>query len=425
MATTAPERFVTLDVIRGIAVMGIFSVNVVDFSTINAAYLNPAALGWPEPASLFVWAANMLLVDGKLRTLFSMLFGASMLLVIERAEAAGRSGWGAHWRRMAVLLGFGVAHAILVWRGDILTLYAVTGLVAFTFREKPVSTLIAWGVIFSLANMALFGAIGATLVYQDTAVHVPGASAQLVHDWNANLGSFYPTPDKVARDLAIYGGAWSGVVAHEASKWSQLISNTLLILPDTLGLMLFGMAAYKSGFLTGAWEDRRYRRIAAWGIALGLAGYGALVAADLYSHFYFPLVLTGFMTATAPFRIVMAFGYAAVLILFSRPGGAITKRIAAVGRAAFTNYLGTSIVCTAIFYGWGLGLYGKVTRAEAWLAVPLVWALMLLWSKPWLDRFAYGPFEWAWRSLARGKLQPMRNLRHAELHPASMNTARD
>jgi uncharacterized protein len=113
------DRIQTLDIIRGVAVMGIVSVNVVDFSTMNAAYLNPAALGWPDPASLAVWALNMLFVDGKFRTLFSMLFGASLLLVVERAEAAGESGWTTHSRRMAVLLLFGLAHAILIWRGDI------------------------------------------------------------------------------------------------------------------------------------------------------------------------------------------------------------------------------------------------------------------------------------------------------------------
>jgi uncharacterized protein len=104
----------------------------------------------------------------------------------------------------------------------------------------------------------------------------------------------------------------------------------------------------------------------------------------------------------------MAVGYAALIVLLSRGNGALTQRIAAAGRCAFTNYLGTSIVASLVFYGWGLGLYGQVSRAEAWLLVPLVWMLMLLWSKPWLDRFNYGPFEWLWRSLARGKLQPMR-----------------
>ena len=401
-------RIQTLDIIRGIAVMGILSVNIVDFSGPNAAYLNPAALGWPDPASLGVWAANMLLVDGKFRTLFSMLFGASMLLVIERADAAGQSGWTVHWRRMAVLLLFGIAHAILVWRGDILALYAVTGLVAFGFRNLSVERLLGWAVALTLVNAILFGAIGATLFHQQAAAALPGASADLVRNWNANFHSFYPTTDQIARDVALYQGHWLTIAAHEAGKASQIVTNTLLLLPDTLGLMLFGMAGYKSGFLTGAWTDASYRRTAAWGVGLGLAAYAALVAADLASGFSVPVLLTGFMTAVAPFRIAQAFGYAALFVLLTRSMGPLSARVAAVGRAAFTNYLGTSLIMTPIFYGWGLGLYGQLSRAQAWMFVPLVWLIMIAWSKPWLDRFHYGPFEWAWRSLARGRLQPMR-----------------
>jgi uncharacterized protein len=171
------------------------------------------------------------------------------------------------------------------------------------------------------------------------------------------------------------------------------------------------MAGYKSGFLTGSWDDDRYRRVAKWGIAIGLVGFGGLIAADFATRFYVPLVLGGFMAAMVPFRIAMAFGYAALFILVFRRPGAVRGRVAAVGRAAFTNYLGTSLVATSIFYGWGLGLYDELSRAEAWLVAPLIWALMLLWSKPWLGRFNYGPFEWAWRSLSRGKPQPMRKTR--------------
>ena len=402
------DRIQTLDVVRGVAVMGILSVNIVDFSTINAAYLNPAALGWPDPASLAVWALNMLFVDGKFRTLFSMLFGASMLLVIERAESAGASGWTTHWRRMLVLLVFGMAHAILIWHGDILTLYAVTGLIAFGFRKMSVEKLFGLAIALTLLDAILFAAIGATLFQQQAAAALPGASADLLANWDANYHSFYPTADQIARDLAIYDGGWLGIVAHEAGKASQIVTNTILLMPDTLGLMLFGMAAYKSGFLTGEWDDPAYRRIAALGIGVGLAAFAALVAADVASGFSVPVVLTGFMTAVTPFRIGMAFGYAALFILVARSMGPIAQRFAAVGRAAFTNYLGTSVLMTSVFYGWGLGLYGDLTRAQAWLFVPLVWLIMLAWSKPWLDRFNYGPFEWAWRSMSRGKLQPMR-----------------
>jgi uncharacterized protein len=404
----ASERYVTLDVIRGIAVMGILSVNIVNFSSHTAFYLNPAAGGWPDPASLAVWAANMVLVDGKFRTLFSMLFGASMLLVVDRVQASGRPGWPVHARRMAVLMAFGAAHAFLIWRGDILLLYGATGLIAYWFRNLASHKLIALAIVLTLVNVLLFGAIGATLFYQEAAVTVPGADPALVRDWNANFHSFYPTAAQFAADRATYHAGWVAIVAHEIGNAPVILMNTLLLLPDTLGLMLFGMAAYRSGFLTGAWDACLYRRVAAWGIGLGLVGFGALVAADIASRFSVPVLLTGFMTASAPFRIVMAFGYAALFILLSRPMGPIARRLAAVGRAAFTNYLGTSLVLTPIFYGWGMGLYGTLTRFEAWLFVPMVWAAMLLWSKPWLSRFRYGPFEWLWRSLARGRPQPMR-----------------
>jgi len=128
----------------------------------------------------------------------------------------------------------------------------------------------------------------------------------------------------------------------------------------------------------------------------------------LTTRFYSPVVLGGFIVWLAPFRPVMAAGYAALIILLTRRGGRLAARLAAVGRAAFSNYLGTSLIAAFVFYGWGLGYYGYASRSEAWLLVPIVWAIMLLWSKPWLDRFQYGPMEWVWRSLARWQVQPMR-----------------
>jgi uncharacterized protein len=114
------------------------------------------------------------------------------------------------------------------------------------------------------------------------------------------------------------------------------------------------------------------------------------------------------MAGTVPFRPLMILATAASIILLARPGGTLTERIAAAGRVAFTNYLGTSILLTTLFYGYGLGLFGKLGRAELWVVVIAMWALMLAWSKPWLDRYRYGPFEWLWRSLARWQWQPLR-----------------
>jgi uncharacterized protein len=343
-----------------------------------------------------------------MRSLFSMLFGASMLLVVERAEASGASGWWTHFRRMIVLLGFGLIHYYFIWLGDILTLYAVTGLIAFWFRGLPVRKLVIVGALFLLAHMLLFGAFASYMHSVDVAAHAPGATAKAIKDWNEGLGSMYPSAAKIAEDKALYLGSWFGLTAHKLAEWDKIIVQTLLFVPDTLGLMLIGMAGYRSGFLTGEWSNASYRCFVIGAIPLGALCGAAVVAYDLSSHFYSVGMLAAFVVVATPFITVMALGYAALIVLLSRGLGPLAQRIAAAGRCAFSNYLGTSLIAAFVFYGWGLGLYDSVSRWQAWLLVPVVWTGMLLWSKPWLERFHYGPFEWAWRSLARGKLQPMR-----------------
>jgi uncharacterized protein len=172
--------------------------------------------------------------------------------------------------------------------------------------------------------------------------------------------------------------------------------------------MLLGMAGLKSGFLKGEWEAARYRRIALWTLGVSIPAYAFFAWLNWRSGFDVATFFLIFFVLTNPFRLAMMAGYASLIILATRKRGWLSQRIAAAGRAAFTNYLGTSILACLIFYGYGLGLYGRFSRFEAWLFVPLFWLIMLAWSKPWLERFNYGPFEWLWRSLARRKLQPMR-----------------
>ncbi len=408
MATTAPDRILTLDVIRGVAVMGIFSVNVIAFAMIESAYFNPAAYGGHTGANLALWAANMIVVDGKMRTLFSMLFGASMLLVVERAERGGRSGWWTHCRRMVVLLGFGLIHYYFIWFGDILTLYAVSGLIAFIFRGMTPDKLIALGAALLIGSAMMFGLFLHGQYLADIAAHAPGATAKALSQWNEGLGGLYPSAADVAKDKALHLGSYANFVGENLAHWQGVFGDTLPFLMDTVGLMLLGMAGYKSGFLTGEWADARYRHLAVPALVIGAISGIATVTYDILSHFYSVGMMSAFVVAETPFITIMAIGYAALIILLSRRKGALTQRIAAAGRCAFTNYLGTSIVASLVFYGWGFGLYGSVSRWQAWLLAPALWTVMLLWSKPWLDRFHYGPFEWAWRSLSRFELQPMR-----------------
>ncbi len=403
------KRIITLDVIRGIAVMGIFSVNVIAFAHIFPAYMNPAAMGFEGEVDLVTWFANFILIDGKMRSLFSMLFGASMLLVIERAVAAGHSGASVHYRRMIVHALFGLAHFYFIWFGDILFLYAAIGMIAYGFRKKAARSLLIWSAGFFILGAAMMAASSAYFRSAQTEAQAADATPAEIKEWNkaANWGA--QSEEKTARDIAIHRGSAVERADHMLTdRTSEPFFGLIFFGPETLALMLLGMASYKSGFLTGDWRDRQYRAIALWTLSIGAIASAAIAFTTWRSGFDLPTVFFNIVVAQLPFRIMMALGYAALIILVFRNPSGIRDRFAAVGRAAFTNYLGTSIVAALIFYGDGLGLYARLSRSEAWLVVPLIWLLMLAWSKPWLDRFHYGPLEWLWRTLARGSLQPMR-----------------
>ena len=409
-ASASTARITSLDVIRGVAVMGIFSVNVIAFAMLEPAYFNPSFAGGYHGENLAIWLANFILIDGKMRSLFSMLFGASMLLVIDRAIASGQSGASVHYRRMIVLALFGLLHFYFIWWGDILFLYAVTGMVAYIFRTKSAKSLLAIGIAFLVANSALFGAGAAHFRELDIAAHSPGATQQQIKEWNESIqgwGKF--SASRSAEETMVSRSGFAVRAEHVLSeRFAEPFRGISFFLPETLGLMLLGMACYKSGYFTGEWSDERYRRAALWGLGIGAAAFAVMGIVEIRAHFYLPLLFFTFLAVAMPFRVIMALGYAALIILLARRPSPIRDRFAAVGRAAFTNYLGTSIIAGLIFYGDGLGLFGKLSRFEAWLVVPLIWLTMLAWSKPWLDRFRYGPFEWAWRSLARWEVQPMR-----------------
>ena len=410
MATAAAgDRIVTLDVVRGVAVMGILVVNIISFAMPEGAGMNPLLYGMDGTADLVSWAISFVFFEGRMRGLFSFLFGASMLLVIERAEAGGASPARVHYARMAWLLVFGLLHFFFVWTGDILTLYAAMGMIAFAFRDSPARVMLALAGALLVLNFALYGLLTLGLYTTEALAAQPGASMEMQEAWRqSQSGLSYYAPAHLESILALYRGPYDALLSHVVSDASsRLYFEFLLAGPETLAYFLFGMAAYRSGFLTGAWARRRYVRTAFVGVGLTLPAYAAFAWLLVALGFHGPTAFA-VETATILIRPSAIFATAALLILLARPGGWLTNRIAAAGRAAFTNYIGTSILMTGLFYGWGAGLFGHYSRAELWWFVIGACALMLLWSKPWLDRYRYGPFEWLWRSLARGRIEPLR-----------------
>ena len=409
-STTSAKRILTLDIVRGVAVMGILAMNIVAFAMPPQAYLNPLAYGVESAADLASWAFSFVFIDGKMRGLFSFLFGASMLLVIQLAEKSGESPKQVTFARQLWLLLFGIIHYYLIWYGDILIGYALIGMVAWFFRRLEPRALVRWGIALVTIQLMVMAASAVYAQSLATAIASGNADAGTLKEWqDLSRDIVIPSAAALREKFALYLGPWSGIVEYQLTEKATMpLFFTFLFGAETLAYMLFGMAALKSGFLTGAWDNARYRRVALTALAVAIPVYAVLAALLLADDFSVPGIFTYSFTATVPFRPLVIFAYAALIILATRRGSWLVDRIAATGRAAFSNYLGTSIVMTGLFYGWGLGWFGSVSRIELWLVVAAMWLLMLAWSKPWLDRFAYGPLEWLWRSLARWEVQPFR-----------------
>lgn len=409
--TVPPQRHVSIDALRGFAVMGILLMNIAGFALPSGAYFNPLAGGGTTPMDLTLWAVNFVFVDGKMRALFSILFGASTLIVIERAEASGRSGPRVHAARMATLALFGAAHLFLIWPGDVLLHYALIGFLALPFVLIEPRQQIRVAILLLLIQLVIGAAFLASFLALHGAAAAPNADPATLSAWRSFAeGVGIGRPQEVAQEIALLRGPWTAFVAHNLSEG---ISGPLFLLafdgPETLAFMLIGMAAMRTGFLTGNWPRHCMLRAAAIGFAIGLPPTIALCWLCFHTGFD---TLTTFAAETVGgvlFRPVLALAEAALaLVWIGTTDSPLRRRIAAAGRAAFTNYLGTSIAMTLLFYGWGLGLFDRIGRAGLYPIVFVSWVAMLMWSTPWLARYRYGPFEWAWRSLARWSLQSMR-----------------
>jgi len=402
-------RIVTIDAIRGFAVCGILVMNIGSMGMPVYAYVDPHFYGGATGIDLFAWAAAYVLVDGKLRALFTMLFGASLLLITDAAEDRRPGPVRTHYARIFWLFVFGMLHAWLVWYGDILVDYAIAGAIAFFARrwDKGAIGFAAFCLIgFSLAH--------SLIEYHDMQIlhglaHAPHPPADAVREWNKVLAQTLPFPDAVAHEVDLYRGGFADVFRIRAETTAAFQTLYLPInMPETLGFVLLGMLFYRLDFWTGGWSKRAYvGTILAGAITIPL--YWPLVS-TIEAHDFDPAFLPLADAFTLLLRPFLALAYAAAVILAVQGGAArwLTMRLAAAGRMAFSNYLGTSLIMTTIFYGYGFGLFGQLHRAQLYLLVLGQWVLILGWSPLWLRYFRYGPFEWAWRSLSRGRLVSFR-----------------
>jgi uncharacterized protein len=283
-------------------------------------------------------------------------------------------------------------------------------MVAWFFRNLPPRKLIALGATFIFVQFLIMAGFASSAQGLSAAAAQPGASPESIQAWKQmSVWVRVPATAELADEFGRVLGPWRDMVQYQMTKhrWDPLIF-ALTFGPETLAYMMFGMAALKNGFFAGNWGEQSYTRVAVRGFLIAVPIYLTL-AVLIFLGGFTPVGLFWLsMAATVLVRPIMIAALAALIILLTDQGGWLVDRIAAAGRAAFTNYLGTSILMTALFNGWGLGMFGEFSRIQLWLVIIVMWVIMLAWSKPWLDRFNYGPLEWLWRSLSRGTLQPMR-----------------
>lgn len=407
------DRLVTLDAIRGVAVIGILAMNIIGFSMLSSSAVSPNLMGGTSCYDRAAFVLASIFFDGKMRGLFSLLFGASMALIVDRAAAKGEDPARIHYARMAVLFLFGLAHYLFLWDGDILMEYALVGSVAFLFLYNSPRALVRMALLLFAANLAILASTAGSvkLIETQAASAAPGSVAQ--QDYAAMVAAYSDPGEPVnLRELAATRGDYADVVAYRASADQIVALPAILLLwgAETLAYMLLGAALLRSGFFSSGWSRTRLWRLA---LITGLPAILALsvIMKGVWSTNFPPIAsFVAYFGWTPPFDILLTLAYAALLVLAIPrfPASALVARLTAAGRMAFSNYLGTSLVMTTIFYGYGFNLFGTVPRAQVYLFVLGGGIAMLLWSKPWLERFHYGPLEWLWRSMARREWQRMR-----------------
>jgi len=383
-------RINSLDVLRGIALLGILIMNIQSFSMASAAYLNPAAFGDLTGINKTVWVLSHILADQKFLSLFSLLFGAGIVLFSNNVEEKGYLPARFYYRRLFWLFTFGLIHGYIFWHGDILVAYAICGALAFLFRKINPVVLIALGlIIFTIPsfNYWLFG--------KSMDMWPPEAVDNLKEMW-------IPNQEMIGEEFEALTGSFGEQLTWRIPETFQMETFIFLILIGwrALAFMMIGMGLYKLNFFDEGFSKKAYGLIGICGLVIGYIlisiGLNKNFAADWaveYSMFF------GFQWNYYG-SLFVALGYASLVMILVQKFK--MKAMANVGKMAFTNYIVTTLICTFIFYGYGLGLIGQVERWQQAMIMVGVWVVLILFSSVWLRKFYYGPIEWLWRYLIYG-----------------------
>jgi uncharacterized protein len=422
--TTKSERILAMDTIRGISLFGILLMNIIVFG-LYKAYFDPTNNGGATGWNLTVWWMNMLFFEGTMRGMFSMLFGAGILLFTGRSveNKQGTAVTDLFFRRLMWMVLFGVIHCyLLLWDGDILYTYGIVGMFAFSFRHLAPKHLIMASAIILIVAAAFnvkdyfkikdaFGKVTIAQTKKTTGKNLVKEDSTAIEKWNAILKEEKATPTQVKEEMTARSKGYWSIVMHKLPVNQYMETTFLYFLNfwDTLAMMLWGMAFFKMGILKAAKSNRFYWLMALMGYGIGITINYFEGSHIVSSNFSILSIYKTFMTYNLG-RIPTTCGHIALIMLFVKSGFLpfLQKSLAAVGQMAFTNYITHSIICNLIFLGYGFSMYGKLQRYELYYIVISIWVFQLIVSPIWLKYFRFGPLEWLWRSLTYWKLQPMK-----------------
>ncbi|BEU99546.1 DUF418 domain-containing protein [Novosphingobium olei] len=392
------DRIEALDFVRGVAILGILAINVTGFWGPTLATFSPR-IGQSDAAGTAWFAFAFVVFEGKMRVLFTLLFGASLALF---CDMVGRRGLQPEWmqaRRLFWLALAGYLHYLLLWWGDILFPYALCGFGALALRRLAPTTLAALGlaIYFMSHGVGAIGELQGIAAEQRVLAGQAGAA-----DMADQAGMMVRIAASVTADLRILHAGFFEAIRLRLKTAPFLPFETLLAtVTETFPLMLVGMALQMSGFFAGAWPAKAMRRLAILGTGTGAAMTLALLG-WLWRHGFPPRAMFAALgNLSALPHLLMAMGYAALLMLIwpRVETAAFARRIMLAGRCAFTNYLGTTVLMSALFAGWGLDLSRSLPRGALPAFVLLGWLAMLAWPRWWLARYRQGPLEAVWRRL--------------------------
>ena len=396
--------------------LGILASNIVTYARPNEARRVVALVHEVTWTEWFPWLVNYIIIDGKFRSMFAALFGAGLVVFIERARARGAPARWLQLRRLFWLALFGALHFVFLFEGDILLQYALIGLLAIWIVFWNPRLLLCLGILL----IGFDTVMSAQGLWQDASeervvLTMPaGAPGRLDYDkyWQGQREAVTEESHVMAH------GSMGDILAHRFTNAEGVDTEALLdpvlalqyVFLQYLPMMMIGAALYRLGFFSGAWNRRRMLRWGTAGVVFASAAALALGLWLMHENWPYSLNYFVFYGPVGILRLPMTLGYMAILVALAPriiPGWT-GQRLVAAGQMALTNYLGMSLVMAIIFQGWGLGLFDRFNRFEQWGFMLLGFALMLLWSKPWLARYRFGPLEWLWRCLTYWRFFPLR-----------------